>query len=161
MTTTNSTPTKADDPLVQPFLDKLAEVLPDLSYGWTGGTDHNLEIVGICADVKISVWFDGDEYTVGIGELFHTHFETYLRDDMQEEERRREAASEAVAFIKAFIDGEVELSVTYKGNEPTRCSARHIEEKSPFSTITEPDEAADGRSGDVREVRYTWRGRVP
>lgn len=55
---------------------------------------------------NIHVWLDGDEVTVGIGDFYHTHFETYLDNTVPKDEAESMAVSESINFIKRKERGQ-------------------------------------------------------
>ena len=104
---------------------------------------HNLETGAI------TVWLDGDEVTVGIGEYFHTHFEAYGTDqaDLTQAGRERRAAARAAAFIADFIADEIVLRIS--GNGRSAATFHRAIEKEPPG----PQEADYLWSGPTRSRR--------
>jgi hypothetical protein len=105
------------DSLSRAFRDALGERLPAVRR-----VEHFTDrlIVTIPAQHAetgpITVWLDGDEVTVGIGERFHTHFEAYLdASDLPQAERERRAAAQAAGFIADFMADRILLRVTRDG----------------------------------------------
>jgi hypothetical protein len=105
---------KALDSLAREFRAALRRWLPNLE--WVEDFSDRL-IIRIPAHNPetgaITVWLDGDEVTVGIGEYFHTHFEAYLTEQAEQTqtERERRAAARAAAFIADFIADEIVLRI--------------------------------------------------
>ena len=132
------------DSLSREFRAALLHRLPDLKYR-EEFTDRL--VVTIPAHHPetgaITVWLDGDEVTVGIGEYFHTHFEAYLveRTEPTQTERERGAAARAVAFIADFMADEIVLRISRDGRYAST-SHRSIQKGLP----------------GPEEVEYLWSG---
>jgi len=92
----------------------------------------------------IVVWLDGDEVTVGIGEHFHCHFETYLEEGQPQVERERLAAERAVDFIASFMSDSIVLRVTREGGRVVSAGAH------PVDALNAPP------NSDIAE--YLWSG---
>jgi hypothetical protein len=106
------------DCLSREFRAALRHRLPDLKYD-EAFTDRL--IVTISAQHPetgaITVYLDGDEVTVGVGEHFHTHFEAYFTEqaDLTQTELERRAAARAAAFIADFMADEIVLRISREG----------------------------------------------
>jgi hypothetical protein len=93
---------------------------------------------------NIVVWLDGDEVTVGIGEHFHCHFETYLDEAVTAGERDRVAAEQAVEFVANFLADSIVLRVQYEDGRVGSASAFSVD--SPHSPP------------GPQEIDYLWSG---
>lgn len=93
---------------------------------------------------NIVVWLDGDEVTVGIGEHFHCHFETYLDEGLPGAERERLAAERAVDFIASFMADSIVLRVTRERGRVVSAGTY------PVDTLDAPPKAD--------EIDYFWSG---
>lgn len=78
-------------------------------------------------------WLDGDDVTVAIGLGFHTHFPTFVEDELPVDKRERAAAGEAIAYIEElladrivlrlhFVNGEIRSG----GTSPVDCPAEPL-----------------------------------
>jgi hypothetical protein len=95
----------------------------------------------------IVVWLDGDEVTVGIGEHFHCHFETYLDESVPQPERERLAAERAVDFIASFMTDTIVIRVTRERGRVVSAGAHPVE---TLETSEHPN-----------ETDYIWSGPRP
>ena len=124
---------KALDSLAREFRAALRHRLPNLE--WVEDFSDRL-IIRIPAHNPetgaITVWLDGDEVTVGIGEYFHTHFEAYLTEqaELTQTERERRAAARAAAFIADFMADEIVLRIG-RGGRNAGTFHRAIKEEPP------------------------------
>jgi hypothetical protein len=93
---------------------------------------------------NIVVWLDDDEVTVGIGEHFHCHFETYVDDTVAPDDRNRVAAERAVEFIGNFMSDSIVLRVEREGGR--------VASAGTFSG------AAPHAPPGPHEIDYLWSG---
>jgi len=63
------------------------------------------------------VRLDGDEVTVSIGLGFHTHFPTFVPDELPPDKRDQAAAEEAVEYIEEFLADRIVLRLHFKNGE--------------------------------------------
>lgn len=96
---------------------------------------------------NIVVWLDGDEVTVGIGEHFHCHFETYLDDSIPQVERERLAVARAVDFIASFMADSIVLRVSRERGRIVSVTAL------PLDTLE--------AQPNSEETDYWWSGPCP
>jgi hypothetical protein len=155
-------------------LDQLSRLLLDAMEAffpreaWEATFTDRLEVVISAADPRfgdIHVWLDGDEVTVGIGEYFHTHFETYLDDSVSKSEADRKAATEAIEFIRQVVSDMYVLEIHYKGNHRTRAQIVPLGETGRYSVTVSIGEKSGGiwkRLFPTKERidRYVWSGRM-
>ena len=118
----------ADKDSYEEFTDRLVVTIPAL-HPETG---------------SIIVWLDGDEVTVGIGEHFHCHFETYLDETVAPDERNRVAAERAVEFIANFMSDSIVLRVQREGDRVASAGTFSVE--------------APHAPPGAREIDYLWSG---
>lgn len=84
----------------------------------------------------IHVWLDGNEVTVGIGLLYHTHFEADLEGEMSNGEAETHAVADALAFIRDFLNGDTIVHVVLRGNHPIAAAVCRPQEKAFPSYVT-------------------------
>ena len=124
------------DGLSQLFLHELEGTFP--SEEWEATFTDRLEVVIPATDARfgeIHVWLDADEVTVGIGQFFHTHFETYLDDSLSKSEANRQAATGAIEFIQGVVSDRFVLVIYYKGEDPTQARVIPLGEKGRDSRV--------------------------
>jgi hypothetical protein len=92
----------------------------------------------------IVVWLDGDEVTVGIGEHFHCHFETYLDEGVPQAHREGLATERAVEFIEAFLADSIVLRVRREGGRVVSAGTHPVDTQQA--------------SPDAGETDYLWSG---
>ena len=94
----------------------------------------------------ITIWLEGDEITVGIGELHHSHFEVYTQSADTLDERERLAAESAVEYIRDIIEERVRFRVQFQQGRCLGSSSWYPE----HSEVGPPLSRAD----EIRE--YVW-----
>jgi hypothetical protein len=135
------------DHLSREFLAQLRRVLPERAFR-TEFTDRLIVTIPARATEvgDITVWLDGGEVTVGIGQLHHSHFETCTQSALTLEERERVAAEMAANYIRDIIEERVRFSVQFAAG---RCLG---------STSWYPEHSEGGRppsrGDEIRE--YVW-----
>ena len=98
----------------------------------------------------ITVWLDGDEVTVGIGQLHHSHFEVCAQPEATLDAREQEAARSATSFISDILDERVHFQVQFENGRCRGSSSWYPEHSERLRTLSGVDE--------VRE--YVWSHRV-
>jgi len=133
------------------FLTQLRRVLPDTAFR-TALTDGLVVTIPFrCEEVgDITVWLEGGEVTVEIGQLNHTHFRVYTQSAPTPDECERVAAEMAVDYIRDVIEERVRFRVQFAAG---RCLA---------SSSWYPEHSDGGlplpRAEEVRE--YVWSRRI-
>ncbi len=124
------------DSLSNIFLNKFEEAFKGLSYVLEFSDRLELSIPPIDHRVgDIHIWLDGDEVTVGIGALFHTHFETYLDEKLDRQEAEDQATSNAIEFINDVLEDQVVIEIKYEGKKQVRASTQYIDDNECSSVI--------------------------
>jgi hypothetical protein len=150
------------DSLSERFLTELS-LRSELGPSRVSKTDR-VEVVFPAKDPEVGnihVWLDGDEVTVGIGESFHTHFESYLDSSVSKEEGEFEAIRSALDFISDFMKGRLILDVKYRGDRPTGATVRAPGEKRKASAtvgIGLKHITSRIRNRRTGTRRYSWNG---
>ncbi|MCD4693702.1 MAG: hypothetical protein K8R79_12365 [Calditrichales bacterium] len=124
------------DNLSNLFLDRFEKTFKGSSYSLEF-TDR-LEVSIPSKDPRfgdIHIWLDGDEVTVGIGELFHTHFETYHDDSLAKQQAEDQATANAIEFIKDVLADQVVIEIQYDGNKPVRASMQYFDDNEASSVV--------------------------
>jgi hypothetical protein len=146
------------------FLRKLRDTFP--SEDWEATFTDKLEVVIPPIDDRIGeihIWLDGDEVTVGIGQLFHTHFETYLDDSLSKTEANEQAVLKTIEFIRDVLADKYVIEICYKGNNPTRARVFPLGEEGleswtiPIGGITEILRILFSPKKKI--ARYVWSGK--
>ena len=79
---------------------------------------------------ELAAWVDPGEVTVGIGEHFHCHFDSYLCDDPGSEAAQRDVVEEAITYMRDVLNDRIVLKVhTEEGR--VRWSETYHREKYP------------------------------
>ena len=139
------------DSLSQRFLTELERVVPRDSFRKEFTDRLIVTITARDSEVgDITVWLDGDEVTVGIGKLHHSHFEVYTQRAELLDEREQAAAENATGYIRDLLDDRIHIQVQY---ELGRCKG---------SCSWYPEHADRPRLiAGVDEVReYVWSHRI-
>ncbi len=76
-----------------------------------------------------------DEVTVEIGELFHSHFETCLDDNLTKQEAEEQAITSAIEFIKDVLEDRVVIEIRYERKKPVRASIQYVNDNEDSSVI--------------------------
>ena len=102
----------------------------------------------------IRVRLDRDEITVGVGEYFHCHFETFLDSDaaIPEDQRARVAAERAVDFISEFLADAIVLRVNKRAGFASAIWLFRPGAQSSIITTSNADSARED------ETEYLWSG---
>ena len=97
---------------------------------------------------ELVVWNDGDELTVGVGEISHHHFPTWDFEGVPQAEQMQRASAAAIGWIEAIISGRVRFRVEYESDRV--CAGKWW-----FA-----DQGDGGRwlERTTRAVEYTWSG---
>ena len=143
--------TPKHDSLSKRFLAELERLVPCDSFR-TEFTDR-LVVTIPARDAEvgdITVWLDGDEVTVGIGQLHHCHFEVYTQTHPTSDEREQAAAESAASYVRDVLDEKVHFQVQFEAGRCRGSSGwypEHSERLRPLSGVDE-----------IRE--YVWSHRV-
>ncbi|MAT97095.1 MAG: hypothetical protein CL608_08135 [Anaerolineaceae bacterium] len=68
----------------------------------------------------IQVWNDVVELTIGIGNMFHCHFDptVFVNDNISREKAEQQCIDSAVAFVEEFLAERTILYVRYSDGKP-------------------------------------------
>ena len=135
------------------FLELVKKYLKSCEYAIERKNDL-LQIVfrGKTEEMEITVYCDPDEYTVGIGEYYHTHFDIYSSDKESETDKFKDAGEEAIGFIQAFMRNEIWLKVTFRGDEAV--GSEICDENDSYSSII-PVETKNKNMKEVKKI-FKW-----
>lgn len=100
--------------LSREFQRQLSEACPRVEHSATRTSEGEpmLTIPPKHPDVGgLSVWFYDEEITVGIGELFHWHFECMHGRLGRERSQDRDCIAEAVEWLRLFLEDAIVLEV--------------------------------------------------
>jgi len=139
------------DSLSQRFLTELGRVVPRDGFR-TEFTDR-LVVTIPARDPEvgdITVWLGGNEITVGIGQLHHSHFEAYTQTAPTLDEREQAAAESAARYIRDILDDRVHFQVQFEAGRCRGSSSWYPEHSERLRPISGVDE--------FRE--YVWSHRV-
>ncbi|MFO0962640.1 MAG: hypothetical protein U0625_06995 [Phycisphaerales bacterium] len=139
------------DTLSQRFLSELERVMPRDGFRAEFTDRLVVTIPAKHAEVgDITVWLDGDEVTVGIGQLHHCHFEVCIQTDPTLDEREQAAAESAARYIRDILDERVHFQVEFEAGRCRGSGSWYPEHSERFRPLSGVDE--------VRE--YVWSHRV-
>lgn len=74
-------------------------------------------IKGKSEETNIMICCDPDEYTVYIGNHFHTHFDRFISDKESEHDQYSDAGENAIKFIQDFMKNEICIELTFWDGE--------------------------------------------
>ena len=94
----------------------------------------------------ITTWIDGDEITVAIGDIHHSHFEVYTQLADTLDERERLAAESAAEYIRDIIEERVRFCVQFQHGRCLGSSSWYPEHSDADPPLSRADE--------IRE--YVW-----
>ena len=97
------------------FLDAISQSETVLA-GHTEIQSDRWTMVIAAADSEVgdmTIWDDGDELTVDIGQKYHSHFCPLMQDGYSELERRRSAAKSALKFVQQTLNDSVNFRIEY------------------------------------------------
>lgn len=101
-----------DDSLSRIFLADLESYIPDCHKFIVESDRLELIIPAKSQETgKLHIWLDGDEITIGIGQYFHTHFDTYSNFPTLIE-RERDASLQANRFIQDVLADKVIIYIS-------------------------------------------------
>lgn len=97
------------------------------------------------------IYVDGDEFTVGIGQYFHCHFD-WSNDDKSNEENFLKAVDRLFKYLTGIFDNEIVLWISMKDGEIRGgCGTYNI------SSAKNKDEYFSKLEAKGMEVhRFTW-----
>lgn len=108
----------------------------------------------------LTIYDDGDELTVVIGKLHHTHFFPDMFGEETSEQRFSAAITHAATFVADFLADRILISVDYLGDRCTGSSYRY------FDTDFRPADAlrtsvfSRFRKESTRSEHYIWSGPI-
>jgi hypothetical protein len=98
--------------LSKEFCSCLDAACPDLRYSLATECSPILTIPAQHPEVGgITVWFDGEEVTVGIGEFYHLHFDCFTYGPGKERAKDPDGVRKAVDWVRAFLDEAIVLEI--------------------------------------------------
>lgn len=107
--------------LFDQFLSQLKSNLSDIELITNSPPDAALTIPAKNPETgDIKVWDDGVELTVGIGKIFHCHFDStvFFHDNVSKEKAEEKCIDSAVAFIEDFLAERTILYIRYSDGKP-------------------------------------------
>jgi hypothetical protein len=108
----------------------------------------------------LTIYDDGDELTIEIGELHHTHFSAYNYDADTDYEQLRYAIKAAAQFVADVINDRVLISVDYAGDRCIGSSHRYLCTDRGNSDMVRLPDAPLFFNQATRSERYLWSGPV-
>ena len=102
------------DSLSKIFLADLENYIPDC-HKFIVESDR-LELIIPAKNQKtgeLHIWLDGDEITIGVGQFFHTHFDTFSNFATLTE-REKDASRQANQFIQDMLADKIVIYVSEK-----------------------------------------------
>ena len=139
------------DHLSQSFLSELERVVPSGGFH-TEFTDRLIvTIPARSAEVgALTIWLDGDEITVGIGEIHHTHFMVDCEPGETLEAREIATAVATANYIADVLADRVRFQLQF---EKGRCRVA----LTWYPGLTQPPHRVTG-ADEFRN--YVWSGRI-
>ena len=105
----------------------------------------------------ITVWLDDGEVTVGIGQIYHIHFEVFTETPSLPTlaEREQTAAQSAAEYIRDFMADKIQVRVQFRGGSCLGASHWYREDTGPIGQMLR------GEMLGADEIRdYIWSGRI-
>lgn len=137
----------------QIFTDLVKTYLESSDYKETREDDIlKFEFKSKSNETDILIYCDPDEYTVCIGDYFHTHFDIYSCSGETKEKQFKEASEHAIGFIQAFMRNEIWLSVSFVDGEAKGASI--CDDKETYSAVIPVVE--DENKSEVVEKIFKW-----
>jgi hypothetical protein len=103
-------------------------------------------------ETEITVYCDLDEFTVGIGEYYHTHFNIDSSDKESELDKYINAGENAIGFIQAFMRNEIWLEVSFRDDKAIGASI--CDEHDSYSVMLPVDTKKE--DSKVEEKIFRW-----
>jgi len=97
---------------------------------------------------KLTIWDDGDELTVDLGEKHHCHFDEHTAPGSTQRERREFVADTTAEFVNDVLNDRVSFRVEYKAG---RCRSS-FSWTAPSSSIASPSSHCD------EYIEFRWSG---
>jgi len=111
------------------------------------------ELVG-----ALTVYDDGDEVTIEIGQLHHTHFSAYNYDFRSSEQRMVAAARDAAGFVADVFADRVYFAVDFSGERCIGSSHGYLDSDAQATSLIRLPDASLLYNEATRSIRYTWSG---
>lgn len=155
-------------PKLASFLDCLLDhgTVPANEYvasKWIGNGQSAPSIVIPAANDSVgnmTVYDDGDELTIEIGQLHHTHFSAYNYDGETNEQRLVAAIEDAAKFVADVFADRVEFSVDYAGDRCIGSSHGYLDSGCQTAELVRTPGAPLFRNEATRSERYVWSGPI-
>lgn len=113
------------------------------------------ELVG-----DLSIYDDGDELTVGIGKLHHTHFFPDMFEEETSEQRFSAAITHAATFVADFLPDRILISVDYSGDRCTGSSCGYFDSDFTSAEVLRTSVFSLFRKESTRSEHYIWSGPI-
>lgn len=155
-------------PTLASFVDRLSAYGVTPAYEivaskWIGNAESSPSLVIPAADDSVgamTVYDDGDEVTVEIGQLHHTHFSAYNYDGETNEQRLAAAIEDAAKFVADVFADRVYISVDYTDERCIGSSHGYMDSGcQPIDLVRMPG-ASLFRNEATRSERYVWSGPI-
>lgn len=107
----------------------------------------------------ITIYDDGDELTIEIGQKYHTHISCRNYDRHPKAERLNIVARDAAEFVNDVICNRVCISVDFIGDRCIGGSHFYLNEDQNESSLLRVI-AAEAKSDEARSERFLWSGPI-
>ncbi len=153
-------------PTLNSFVDQLRfhGVTPTYEFvasKWIGSALSTPSLVIPAANDSVgalTAYDDGDELTVEIGQLHHTHFSAYNYDGETNEQRLGAAIEDAARFVAEVFADRIYISVDFAGERCIGSSHGYLHSGNrPTDMLRMPDAPLFPNEA-TRSERYVWSG---
>jgi hypothetical protein len=107
----------------------------------------------------LKIYDDGDELTIEIGLIHHTHVACYSLDRFPESERLGMVAREAAQFVYDVVRDRVVVTVHFIGNRCTGSSSCYVDNED-VGTSSVRELVFEAVPGERRSQRFVWSGPI-
>lgn len=155
-------------PTLASFVDRLRDcgVTPATEFvasKWIDNAQSAPSIVIPAANDSVgalTVYDDGDELTIEIGQLHHTHFSAYNYDGETDEQRLVAAIEDAARFVADVFADRVCISVDFASERCIGSSHGYLDSDCQPTDLVRMPDAPLFRNEATRSERYVWTGPI-
>lgn len=108
----------------------------------------------------LTICDDGNELTVVIGELHHTHFSPDTCDERSNEQRLSAAIAHTATFVAELLADRVLISVDYAGDRCLGSSHQSLDSSFTSADRLRTSLLSPLRKGTRRSLHYIWSGPI-